>query len=345
MKNITNIIGELINEGRVDQVKQSFKNIVPNYIIDFFINSDPSGNHKYLYWMCKIFVNNEMKGKMLMVNEMVQKIKEFHEIQDKIQQKHGDFCNISNPKDIMSYFWLDELDCVILKAKTDVLSKKSVSSSDYEKIYDDGKFLIIVPKTKEASCLYGKGTKWCVSGTDKNRFDEYNKNNVFYFIRNKHLTPYNPMTGKGDKWYKIAVQINLDSGNFTFWDASNDAHSKLPINYGSPKEKENIIFTIEDHYDEYYEKKRLNRIDKFVNNPDLVEFGYLYNDLTDEQLKIVISKFLDKSISYLNDKRIMDNFERLFTPSEIAQIIKTKLGNLSIKGYSNRTTQLINQYK
>jgi hypothetical protein len=34
-------------------------------------------------------------------------------------------------------------------------------------------FLQVIPLTQAAACKYGGATKWCVSGDDDNRFDEY----------------------------------------------------------------------------------------------------------------------------------------------------------------------------
>lgn len=47
--------------------------------------------------------------------------------------------------------------------------------------YEDNKWLVIIPLTKEASCYYGRGTKWCTSATkSENKFEFYNNQGKLY---------------------------------------------------------------------------------------------------------------------------------------------------------------------
>ena len=50
-----------------------------------------------------------------------------------------------------------------------------------EKVYEDEKWIVIVPHTQEASCYYGKGTQWCTAADNSyNYFDHYNKQGLLY---------------------------------------------------------------------------------------------------------------------------------------------------------------------
>jgi hypothetical protein len=42
-------------------------------------------------------------------------------------------------------------------------------------VYNDSQLKVVIPKTKESSCFFGKGTKWCTAATKNNRFSRYNK--------------------------------------------------------------------------------------------------------------------------------------------------------------------------
>jgi hypothetical protein len=65
-------------------------------------------------------------------------------------------------------------------------NKKYLEKEGTEKIYEDDRYLVIHVKNKEASCKYGKGTKWCISGGVDNKFDEYAEfGNQFIFVINK----------------------------------------------------------------------------------------------------------------------------------------------------------------
>jgi hypothetical protein len=50
-----------------------------------------------------------------------------------------------------------------------------------EKAYEDEKWLVIIPHTKEAAIEYGKGTQWCTAATKSNNyFDFYNEDGNLY---------------------------------------------------------------------------------------------------------------------------------------------------------------------
>lgn len=52
---------------------------------------------------------------------------------------------------------------------------------DAEKFYEDDRWLVIIPLTKEASCYYGKGTQWCTAADrSENMFDSYNSKGRLY---------------------------------------------------------------------------------------------------------------------------------------------------------------------
>lgn len=82
-----------------------------------------------------------------------------------------------------------------------------------EKLYEDEKWIVIHPKTKEASCLYGKGTQWCTAAEQSdNMFDYYNEEGKLYININKE-------TGK-------KYQFHFESGQFM---DENDIEIKTPI--------------------------------------------------------------------------------------------------------------------
>lgn len=64
-----------------------------------------------------------------------------------------------------------------------VPSKKEIKEQ-VDKVMEDERWLIVVPKTYESSKLYGMNTKWCT--TQKSYFDGYNRNGSYlYYIIDK----------------------------------------------------------------------------------------------------------------------------------------------------------------
>ena len=152
----------MINEGRFEIVLQRY----PQYKkeIERFKREDPEGNLKYLLWQVKQLECKEP------VDEIISLIDQFHKMKDKLKQK-----------DLFKYETLGDL-----RSAFEELGKKEeikIAKQDAEKIYEDERFLVIFPKTKEASCKYGKDTRWCISATEsENYFYQYLMITMAYFI-------------------------------------------------------------------------------------------------------------------------------------------------------------------
>ncbi|ASV44063.1 hypothetical protein PBI_SCTP2_48 [Salicola phage SCTP-2] len=56
------------------------------------------------------------------------------------------------------------------KSKSQV---KKGKKSDSIIAHEDDEKMIVIPLTKDASCYYGKNTKWCTSGYEDNKFNQY----------------------------------------------------------------------------------------------------------------------------------------------------------------------------
>ena len=72
--------------------------------------------------------------------------------------------------------------------KTKTQLKRSKIKGDFHVIKDDEDWLIIVPLNKDASCYFGKNTKWCVTKRSQTHFEEYfyeGQIALIYFINKK----------------------------------------------------------------------------------------------------------------------------------------------------------------
>jgi hypothetical protein len=59
-----------------------------------------------------------------------------------------------------------------------------------EVLYNGPLGLLAIPKTEEASCELGSGTRWCTAGGEDNRFAYYSKNGPLYIWRDKNGEKY-----------------------------------------------------------------------------------------------------------------------------------------------------------
>jgi len=99
-----------------------------------------------------------------------------------------------NPKDHTTLS-IEDMETAVQKAASskkvagDKKKFKSVGADEYRKLPTvSDKFDIVMPKTKEASCKYGAGTKWCTAAAEDNQFNRYHKNwgmNIYYILPKK----------------------------------------------------------------------------------------------------------------------------------------------------------------
>lgn len=82
-------------------------------------------------------------------------------------------------------------------------------------VYNDDRFYVVNPLTHDASCYYGKGTKWCTAATGDEHFRRYNTEGKLFYIIDK-------IKDSSDPFYKIAILRNFD-GKESFWDAKDDS--------------------------------------------------------------------------------------------------------------------------
>lgn len=214
---------------------------------------DPSGNNKYLDWMSNQVINNNEN-----INDVINVINDFHNLTDKITPEVvrdvfgentvsvGLRRMLSAPTDINSYNNVKDVSKVTNLAKK-MLSRrevKALSKSEAETIYDDDLFEIIVPRSYQASCHYGTGTKWCVTSRDSSHhYNDYTNRGVLFFILDKR------MRARADHpLYKIAIFIEDSNPNqpqiYNALDnrlASNSSGNETLVNILPPQMIESIM--------------------------------------------------------------------------------------------------------
>jgi len=90
-----------------------------------------------------------------------------------------------------------------------------IARKNVDKIYEDNKVLIVSPKTHQASCFYGAGTRWCVTMKGQPAyFNQYTTGKKLYFVILKGMSQDNP-------FYKIAINVKFNEKvrNADFYDS------------------------------------------------------------------------------------------------------------------------------
>jgi len=222
----------LLKEGRKEDLRKKYaKKFEGNDGLDFILNiSDLQDfNHKYTDWVLKN-VDPESENFNDDVEYIVELIKDF----DK-------YSNQFPKKDINQYVSLNELESVINFIRTK--NKDKELEGQAKKIYEKGDFVVIQPKTEQASCKYGSNTKWCVTSKGSGHFGRYTAGRQgLYFIINKAKS-----TNKN--YSKVAIHFD-DEGFMRYWDAQDSPMSQREIDvfeYAFPE----MIESIKDDYKKY----------------------------------------------------------------------------------------------
>lgn len=345
----------LLNEGRTKSVIDKWSNHVVSgfegrgplkneddwdYVIREFTSPEVPGNGKYLDYMLSQLVmdweywlrgaSDEIPSITTNVSNLVNLIKSFHNLSER---------NLIQNKDIYSKDYKDitNLEYVVrhAKQKSEELAKERKLQSEADKIYQDGRWIVIVPKTHEASCHYGAGTKWCT--TMKNSpsyYSNYTTNGCLFYILDKSRTE--------GRLYKLAI-------HWTYAPMSNivtekDEESGFEYKYqplvltnmaamkGFDEEDKNINLEhiipllpkgLIDSIKEYYQKnlQRINSIKK--------------NEARQKQVNDVLAQLQRQELNRVRKEELFYTFIRYITnphpenPDNIYPILEEVLSNIT----------------
>ena len=113
-------------------------------------------------------------------------------------------------------------------------------------VHEDDRFFVVNPLTHEASCYYGKGTKWCTAADSDHQFKQYNEDGKLFYILDKTKATSDPL-------YKIALLKKFD-GNVIVYDAQDKETKILPTILGKEKYDE-IVSNIDSYLEQEYSEQ------------------------------------------------------------------------------------------
>ena len=187
---------KLIQEGRVDDFKAKYgQKFEPNKLNELISKITP----KYLTWVGKTFDNINFEENF---PKLVEALKKFDKISTNLPKT-----------DINQYQNLNEL-------LTDIQTYENRNRRDVKKVeggnvvFDDGRFFVVNPLDHNASCYYGKGTKWCTAAETDSHFKRYNEDGKLFYIIDRSKPTSDPL-------YKVALLRKFD-GDKTYYDTKDE---------------------------------------------------------------------------------------------------------------------------
>jgi hypothetical protein len=165
---------KLINAAKRD------KNQTIDEIFDSLESIDPTKNKQYVQWLANQYIKGQFR--LEDSNRVKQVLVDFDKLKPRLQQK-----------DINRYDF-HSLDDTIDKIKSPELGTVKDDSfeipKDTEVLYSGPYGILAIPKTEEASCELGKGTKWCTAAKSNNMFNTYSKDGPLYIWRDRNGSKY-----------------------------------------------------------------------------------------------------------------------------------------------------------
>lgn len=212
--------------------------------VESIFNADPSTNKSYVNWLILLFKNTDKKTFL----EDLYKATDYLTIYDKAKRNIED----ERSKNIFNIKSLPELYDIIEPFKEDetkLLSKKQLRGDtpvegQYEIIFSDENWDVVIPKTHASSCYWGSGTEWCTAvDANANYYNGYTKDGPLYIFRHKT----NP---------KLRYQLHFESSQF----------KDVRDNEYSPTKFFNSYPYLKDVLSDYW-SKHLELLEKSTKNP------------------------------------------------------------------------------
>ncbi len=132
---------------------------------------DPTSTNKYLDKIIEFYLEDRPNA-----SELKSAMERFHRLSSR---------NQIEKRDINAYGSWNEFLQEISTAQGSYESK--LRKKDAEIVYQDDRYLVVIPRTHEASCKYGTGTKWCTNSEDPESYDSYVERGatLYYILDNK----------------------------------------------------------------------------------------------------------------------------------------------------------------
>lgn len=199
----------------------------------------------------------------------------------------------------------------------DDVSVKSLAENYSDKIYEDDRFVVVLPGTRQASRYYGQGTQWCTAAKDSNQFANYSKEGVYlYYIIDKQNKD------NANNMRKIAYCMTKDSEQVEIFNASdvtiqkNEVVSYLGNHSGIiDKIKRHMVSSESNKYLEVVSNLTAEDI---ISNPGMVSGSVEYtlerfpgNEDVEEAVAVYLAKDGDIDFFELSLNEKYSDFEKI----------------------------------
>ena len=232
---------ELLAEGRKDNVKKKYPELAERGLIDELSLEDPSGNNAYLGWMAKQIakffkIEAGYAPREQFIAHTLNATKSFHSNKQRMKQKDlNQYKTVADLNQALDSLGLTSKD----KRRQQRAREKEVLANMSNIVFENDDIFAVRPLNKEASCIIGQRTKWCISATKS-------KNYWYDYLSGRNTTDNDGIPrafvmvqlanlDQDDADYKFALEYKSepysDEAEFAnAWDAVDDPHDEDHFN-------------------------------------------------------------------------------------------------------------------
>ena len=311
---------KLLMEGRKENVIKKYGDSIGEAEIEALISFDEQYRFKHLAWMAREVARTEQGDNHNIDQEektveTIGAIKTFVRYQQSMKKR--DINQYADVEELLHSIQLDVIQPRIEKARQKRMANPDTTellrSSQGTVVYEDERYFVVRPNTREASCHFGARTRWCIAQHGNSYFSTYTEGEgkVFYFIKDD--------TKKNEEFnYKMAVEMSArgEGGDLYYnniWDRNDDPTmiessdvwelaSSLTDDFEMPSDKaEMIASAIEDHCQHNMPESPMADLQTRVHNGEwdggFVECHASLDDYDGEQVYLTLNA--DVTIPYV----------------------------------------------
>ena len=242
---------QILIEGRISDAAKKYPELAKKRkeldgmgLLDVLINADPSDNQKYLMGAARLIQQsmeaNQKRGLVPfwgikwpedasddiyspwgIAKNTAELLPKYHKLMVYIRDQDAPFKDINK---IKTYAELQAIVFAAERKKTQQDQKKKEEEELKRAAKESTEFvaktpyhLVVRPLSKEASCHWGMGTKWCISATrSQNYFDQYTREGAAFFFllaKRKEIDP---------AYKKIAVVLDSEGEFEEYFDTEDN---------------------------------------------------------------------------------------------------------------------------
>ena len=153
-----------------------------NKINQIYTDNINNFNKGVFTWLYNLIKNKQLKEEDFY--KAKEYIKLFNKFINRIPKENRDITKFKSLPDLYDVVKEFEGNEELATSKKDEI--RNIKKNEIKKVFEDDEWLIMVPLTEEASCIIGKGTKWCTAAdSSNNMIDHYSSQGPLYVIVNK----------------------------------------------------------------------------------------------------------------------------------------------------------------